>query len=149
MYIQGKPVGYFILGHPAHPLSDWLIKPYAQGITLTAQQESFNAYVSAAQTVAKNTFGRLRARWRVLRKKNDFRYTFTPYMAAACCALHNFCEWENEPISLEWQEEARLDAELHPQPTRPPHTDSDIKSETVRDALTEYLASNYPFLRLL
>lgn len=148
MYIQGKPVGYFILGHRAYPLSDWLIKPYTQGITLTAQQESFNAYAGAAHTIAETAFGRLKARWRVLRRKNDFRHTFTPYMAVACCALHNFCEWEEEPISPQWQEEARLDAGSCPQPTRPPHTDSNTEGETVREALTEYLATNYPFLKL-
>ena len=40
----------------------------------------------------ENAFGRLKARWRRLMKKNEMRIVNVPTVIAACCVLHNVCQ---------------------------------------------------------
>ncbi|TNN62771.1 hypothetical protein EYF80_026997 [Liparis tanakae] len=51
------------------------------------------------RTTVEIAFGRLKSRWRVLMKRSDFHYLFTPKVIATCCALHNFCENEKEVVN--------------------------------------------------
>ena len=49
-------------------------------------------------------------------KQSDFHFTFSPYMIATCCALHNLCEDEKEGVNPTWTADAAvLEANL-PQP---------------------------------
>ncbi|CAL8314474.1 unnamed protein product [Lota lota] len=85
--VQGKPVGLILLWDSG------LIRGYnTRSPAITPEQESFNVYLSAALTAAETAFARLKSRWAVLLKRSDLHYTFTPYVAATCYALHNFCE---------------------------------------------------------
>nr|XP_054600475.1 uncharacterized protein LOC107372359 [Nothobranchius furzeri] len=104
--IEGQDVDFFLLGDPAYPLMPWLMKGYLQSPRLTPQEESFNVYLSSARTTIEIAFGRLKSRFCVLLKRSDFHFTFTPYVVATCCALHNFCEMEKEHVNPRWAEEA-------------------------------------------
>uniref|UniRef100_A0A1A8N9T1 DDE Tnp4 domain-containing protein n=1 Tax=Nothobranchius rachovii TaxID=451742 RepID=A0A1A8N9T1_9TELE len=114
--IEGQDVDFFLLGDPAYLLMPWLMKGYLQSPRLTPQEESFNVYLSSARTTIEIAFGRLKSRFCVLLKRSDFHFTFTPYVVATCCALHNFCEMEKEHVNPRWAEEATSVEWLFPQP---------------------------------
>ncbi|KAB5553829.1 hypothetical protein PHYPO_G00043210 [Pangasianodon hypophthalmus] len=142
--IGGTPVNFVVLGDTAYPLLEWLMKAYTPSPSLTPQQNSFNIYLSDARAPMEIAFGRLKARWRVLLKRSDFHYTFSPYVAITCCALHNFCEREEESFGQAWMEEAAALERAVPQPTTQSYTQSSKAGEAVRRVLTEYVASNFP-----
>ncbi|XP_049899220.1 uncharacterized protein LOC126389517 [Epinephelus moara] len=144
--ISGTPVNFFVLGDPAYPLLEWLMKGYTHTSALTPQEESFNIYLSAARTAVEIAFGRLKSRWRVLLKRSDLHFTFTPFVAVTCCALHNFCEREDEILNPTWMEEAASMERTRPQPVAQPHLPSGSADEAVRRVLTQYMASNFPLL---
>lgn len=95
-------------------------------------------------------FGRLKSRWRVLLKRSDFHYTFTPHVIATCCALHNFCENEKENVNPSWTEEAAVLEHDLPQPGVRSYNGSDCSDgQKIRLVLTEYLQANFPLRRRL
>lgn len=69
---------FFLLGDPAYPVMDWPMKGFTNSPSLTAEQES---YLSSARTTVELAFGRLKSRWRLLLKRSEFHYTFTPHVA--------------------------------------------------------------------
>lgn len=138
--ISGTSVKLFLVGDAAHPLTDWLIKGFARSPHITPEQESFNLHLNAARTTAEVALARLKSRWRVLLRRSDFHYTFTPHVIATCCALHNFCERENEDVNPAWTEEAAALERALPQPgVRSYNTSECPDGVRIRDALTEYL----------
>ncbi|TSK77102.1 Protein ALP1-like [Bagarius yarrelli] len=141
--INGTPINFIVLGDAAYPLLEWLIKAYTPSPTLTAQQNSFNSSLNDARAAVEIAFQRLKARWRVLLKKGDFHYTFLPYVAITCCALHNFCEREKEDLGQAWMEEVALMERTIPQPPTQSYTQSSTAGEAVRQVLTEYVASSH------
>ncbi|XP_060786282.1 putative nuclease HARBI1 [Neoarius graeffei] len=148
--INGTSINLFLLADPAYPFMTWLMKGYTHSPRLTAEQESFNVYLSSARTTVEIAFGRLKSRWRVLMKRSDFHFTFTPHVIATCCALHNFCELQKETVNPVWIDEAdRLGHQL-PQPIARAHNaPEDSSAQAVRHALTDYMAANFPLRRPL
>src|SRR4029434_2694863 len=146
--IDGVSIGHFLLGDPAYPLIDWIMEGYTHSPNITPEQESFNVYLSSARTTVEIAFGRLKLRWRVLMKRSDFHFSFTPKVIATCCALHNFCENEKEVVNHNWSAEATTLAAVLPQPAvhANSHAD-DTNGQTIRDALTEYMSENFPLRR--
>ena len=69
-------VNYVVLGDPAYPLMNWLVKGYSG--SLTQQQESFNAYLNSARITIEQTIGKLKSRWRILKKINEMDYRYIP-----------------------------------------------------------------------
>ncbi|KAM4563474.1 uncharacterized protein PAE49_011528 [Odontesthes bonariensis] len=139
--INGTSVNLLLLGNPAYPMTDWLIKDFPRSIT--SEQESFNVRLSSVRTSADVAFRRLKSRWRVLLRKSDFHYTFTPYVVATCCALHNFCESVEEEVDPAWTEDAALLERDLPQPAVVPYDDPDgSEGQRIRSALSEHLNRN-------
>ena len=62
-----------IVGDSAYPIQTWLMKPFSNNTSLDSRQKCFNYSLSRARIVVENAFGRLKARWRRLLKKNDMR----------------------------------------------------------------------------
>ena len=89
--IEGKHIPIYIVGDPAYPLLDWLIKGYVENANATPEQIHFNFKLSSARMIIEMAFGQLKGRWRCLGKKNESDITFIPPLVTACCALHNFC----------------------------------------------------------
>lgn len=75
-YINGVNVRYLVLGDPAYPLLPRLLKGYTGQIT--AQEESFNSYMNSGRITVEQTIGRLKSRWRILKKTNEMDYRFIP-----------------------------------------------------------------------
>uniref|UniRef100_A0A1A8S174 DDE Tnp4 domain-containing protein n=1 Tax=Nothobranchius rachovii TaxID=451742 RepID=A0A1A8S174_9TELE len=148
--IHGTAVDLFLLGDPAYPLTKWLMKGYTHSPHITAEQESFNVYLSSARTTVEIAFGRLKSRWQVLMKRSDFHHTFTPHVIATCCALHNFCESEEENVVPVWTAESERLEHQFPQPTVQVYsTAEDSEGVRARLALTEYMSANFPLRRPL
>ncbi len=91
-----------MLGDSAYPLQTWLMKPFAHNGTLTQDQQRYNYRLSHARIVVENAFGRLKARWRRLLKKNDMSIQHIPTIICACCILHNVCEIHGDSFNEEW-----------------------------------------------
>ncbi|KAJ0055105.1 hypothetical protein NL108_009852 [Boleophthalmus pectinirostris] len=136
--VDGVGVNFYIIGDPAYPLLDWLLKGYTRAQAQTPEQESFSVHLSAARTCVEMAFGRVKARWRILLKRNDLHYTFCPYLVITCCALHNFCEREKEPGNLRWMQEAAQIEVQFPQPGNPPINNANENGQAIREALKDY-----------
>ncbi|KAL7407739.1 hypothetical protein ABVT39_012779 [Epinephelus coioides] len=142
--VDDQGVNYFIIGDPAYPLLEWLIKGYTRYPGLTPKQESFNVYLSAARTCVEIAFGRLKSRWRILLKRSDLHYTFSPYLIATCCALHNFCEKEKDHGNPRWMHEATILEEQFPQPADHPVNAVSADGQAIREALKNHMVTNFP-----
>ncbi|XP_011690000.1 PREDICTED: uncharacterized protein LOC105451331 [Wasmannia auropunctata] len=146
--IDGMDIPYMIVGDPTYPMLPWLIKDYSG--TLSAEEESFNVYLNSARVSVEMAFGRLKARWRILCKKMDCAYTFSPQIILACCTLHNFVESHKERFYTEWLEEVSNNDQAFPQPRIVQNRDRNcMLGITVRDHLKQYLAANYPLRKSL
>ena len=87
--VGGTDIPIFLIGDSAYPLSSWLMKPFAHNSNLTPSQRSFNYHLSRARILVENAFGRLKARWRRLMKRNDMNIDTIPCVVTACCILRN------------------------------------------------------------
>lgn len=130
----GVEVPLFIIGDPAYPLSDHLLKPYP-GKDLPVDKTHFNYRLSRARMTIENSFGRLKKRWRCLIKpiENDFR--LVPIMVTACCILHNLVETRGEGFDMV------LNAVQHElqQPRALPQHDAANRGRSYRDAIRDHL----------
>ncbi|KAJ8018434.1 Protein ANTAGONIST OF LIKE HETEROCHROMATIN PROTEIN 1 [Holothuria leucospilota] len=103
--INGVEVPIMLLGDAAYPLLPWLMKGFSDAGQLTREQQEFNYRLSRARMVVECAFGRLKARWRCLLKRNDSDISKIPTLVFACCILHNICEEMGDPINPVWLEE--------------------------------------------
>ncbi|XDV14258.1 hypothetical protein PO909_002432 [Leuciscus waleckii] len=142
--IEGEEVRLQIIGDPAYPLLDWLMKGYINSPNLTPAQQSFNVYLSSVRVGVEMAFGILKSRWRVLLKRSDFHFTFAPTMIATCCALHNFCQKETDFCNSNWVEELRDSTVNYPQPSLQMYRQETATGNTAREALTRYMANHFP-----
>ena len=79
-----------LIGDSAFPFMPWLMKPYGNAI-LTEQQRYFNYRFSRARMVVEGAFGQLKARWRILKRKNESDLSTVRIMSLACIILHKIC----------------------------------------------------------
>lgn len=102
IHIGDVDVPIFLVGDSAYPLSTWLMKPFPHNSNLTSDQKTFNYVLSGARVVVENAFGRLKARWRRLSKRNDMNIHNVPCIVTACCILHNVCEVHGVTFNDTW-----------------------------------------------
>ncbi|XP_051996795.1 uncharacterized protein zgc:113227 isoform X1 [Xyrauchen texanus] len=95
--ISGHNVGHYLIGDSAYPLQNWLMKPFSG--TLTPQQCRYNFRLRPARSVVDKSFGRLKARWSCLLKRNDCKLELIKKMVMTCCVLHNICEENGDDFS--------------------------------------------------
>lgn len=88
MSIDGVNVPSFLIGDSAYPLQMWLMKPFSQSGVLTTEMKQYNYRLSRAHIVVENAYGRLKARWRRLMKRNDIHINHIPNVVAVACILH-------------------------------------------------------------
>lgn len=79
---------YFV-GDAAFPLRPYMITPY-EGL-LSAEEQTFNKWLSRNRVVVERAFGLLTARWRVLQKGLEFPLGTSRLVILLCFVLHNFC----------------------------------------------------------
>ena len=141
--IAGVDVPLHILGDPAYPLSDLIIKGYP-GRNLTAEEDSFNVYLSSSRMCIEIAFGKLKSRWRMLQKKLDVETSTVPYIVVACCILHNMCESFRMPMPAPNADD-ECNRHAYPQPATAvnQHVDNP-RAHAIRDAIKQYLAVTQP-----
>lgn len=64
--ISGTDIPIVLLGDPAYPLLQWLMKAYPDTGGLSRQQRRFNYSLSKARVVVEHSYGKLKGRWRCL-----------------------------------------------------------------------------------
>ncbi|KAI7989187.1 Protein ALP1-like [Camellia lanceoleosa] len=87
----------WIVGNSGYPLMDWVLVPYTHQ-NLTWTQHAFNEKIGEVQSVAKEAFKRLKARWSCLQKRTEVKLQDLPVVLGACCVLHNICEMRNDKM---------------------------------------------------
>ena len=137
--ILGRQIKPCLVGDSAYPMHTWLVKPFNFNSSLTAKQKHFNYRLSRARIVVENTFGRLKARWRRLMKRNDMSTENIPTVITACCILHNICEIHGEYFNDSWL--ADNTEYEQPSSSMATHTALSGASHEVRNTLMEYLFS--------
>lgn len=137
--LNGTKIPLFLVGDSAYPICTWLMKPFPFSANLTPAQRSYNYHLSSARIVTENAFGRLKARWRRLYKRNDMNIEKVPCIITACCILHNICEVHKDSFNEHW---LQIPANVNPQPPRTSHasTRSNQEAKDIRDALVQYFA---------
>ncbi len=135
--IEQCEIPLVILGDPAYPLLKWLMKAYPDTGRLTLEQKTFNYRLSKARVVVEHAYGRLKARWRCLMKRNDTNICDIPNIVSACCVLHNICELRGESFDDEW-----IESDSSFSMIRQSASDSvDISGDQIRSALTQYFST--------
>lgn len=103
MTVCGCDVGHYLIGDPAYPMQNWLMKPFSDTGRLTHEHElqTYNYRLSSTQSVVQMSFGGLKGRWRCLLKRNDCKMELSKKMALTCCVLHNICEKHGDNFTEE------------------------------------------------
>ena len=133
-----------MLGDPAYPLKNWLLKPFSD-TGLSRKQKTFNYCLSRARVVVENAFGRLKGRWRSLMKRNDCDIRKIPTLVTACCILHNFCEVNGDHCDQEWLDTEDSSVNILPQISLadvPPGPRPSASATSIREALCNYFERN-------
>ena len=88
-------------------------------------------------------FGRLKACWRRLLKRNDMLVTNVHNVIAACCMLHNICEIHGGVFNEEWLENCETDEDgTQPTTTTNTSTSSSPDGDEIREVLMSYFMQN-------
>lgn len=140
--INNTLVPLYLIGDSAYPLQAWLMKPFTHGTVLTSQQKTFNYRICRARIVVENAYGRLKARWRRLMKRNDMHIENIPNIITAACILHNICEIHKESFSESWLRELEENSSF-PQPVSPSvRAGTGDRPKNIRNELVNYFNTN-------
>lgn len=134
--ISGVRVPPLILGDSAYALSEWLMKPYTDRGNLTPDEGSFNIKHSTTRVVVENAFGRLKGRFSSTSKRLDLNVENSCNVGAACCVLHNYCEYPHEFFDDQWLNGVNVHVGVCP---ADPDQRQNINATAIRDAIKSFL----------
>ena len=90
--VQNINIRPLLVGDSAYPLKEWLMKPYPFSQNLGQAEKHFNKTLSKSRVVIEQAFGKLKGRWRCLKKGLEEDIDKVPSTITACCILHNICQ---------------------------------------------------------
>ena len=134
--IGDTDVPVVLLGNPAYPLRPWLMKPFSDTGRLTREESLFNYRLSRARMVTENTFGRCKARWRILHRRTDIATEDVTPMILACFTLNNICEVHKEAFNAEW-----CDVRNDQPHNQPPDVENGESGTGIRQALVNHFSA--------
>ena len=144
--INGITIPLHILGDPAYPLSSKIIKGYV-GRSLTPEEESFNVYLSKARMCVEIAFGRLKSRWRILKKRMGLNYEMAPKVITTCWTLHKIVELNKVTIPGHLLRLLPNEPDEREQPACVKNMEVQREASATRDGIKMYLAETEPLLR--
>ena len=134
--ICGASVPVFVIGDSAHPMLPWLMKPYDQP-SVECAESTYSYRISRGRIVVEIVFGRLKACWRRLLKRNEMLIKNVPTVISAACVLHKMCEIHGESFDELWVSDNG--SSNLAQPDRRPTDNTAISgSVAIREALVDY-----------
>jgi hypothetical protein len=144
--INGVHVRPYLLGDAAFPHAPYLMKCYANDPREESAEGKFNRAVINGRRVVEMAFGRLKARWRVLKKTEHSDPQFMAKVTTVCCALHNYCESERlRTLNISDVDNWELD-ELHGGPqlgeNGVQNNNPNIARDTLRDHVFQQVVYN-------
>ena len=89
--------------------------------------------------MVENVFGRLKARWRRLTKRNDVNIINGPHIVTACCVLNNICKMFNDSIPESW---LHTDMDQHPTVVSREDTTDETSATIICDTLFDYYSTS-------
>ena len=112
-------------------------------INVSSAKKTFNYRLCRGRVVVELAFGRLKACWRRLLKRNDMLVTNVRNVIAACCMLHNICEIHGGVFNEEWLENCETDEDgTQPTTTTNTSTSSSPDGDEIREVLMSYFMQN-------
>ncbi|XP_040072845.1 putative nuclease HARBI1 [Ixodes scapularis] len=139
----GTEIPPLVLCDQAFSLTQNLMKPFRHSLNYPQGKRDYNYALSKARRVVENTFGRLKARFRILPKRMEQRMENVNAVVRACCILHNVCETLNDRADQQWVTEALKIGEdaKQEQPSLSSLSATD-RGDTLRAALVSYFEAN-------
>ncbi|XP_070385468.1 uncharacterized protein [Dermacentor albipictus] len=134
--IEGAAITPLILCDQAFPLTATLLKPFPSASPGTPEA-AYNYNLSKTRRIVENAFGRLKARFRFVMKRQECKLPNAKQAIRAACVLHNICETFRDPVDPQWEQDVPAFDELFPQPSRST-TQSSGTGHSVRAALAQY-----------
>ena len=130
-----------ILGDPAYPLLPNVMKEY--GENAIDQKAIFNQILRGGRNRTECAFGRLKARWQILKRPMNLKQEDLPTVIYSCFVLHNICELRGyEANHKDYDNQLQLNTSdrccsHHNQPDRL-HTYNTTTGIYFRDIITDY-----------
>ena len=133
-------VGMLLLGDPAYPLLPHVMKEFAT--CNTNSQVIFNQMLRDARNAIECAYGRLKARWQILRMPINFKLQDVPLIIFTCFVLHNWCEQHKVAVDdAVVQQQVQQDRAMQPSTAiNKRYTYTSAEGRATRDILKDYFA---------
>lgn len=143
-HIMNNLIPLHLIGDSAFPFQAHIMKPYPHRTMMLDEQREFNFRLSRARRVIENAFGRLKGRWRILRKRLEVNIDRVDELIEACVILHNICERKKCPLPPSWTEdEVNSGGLLRPFRAAPGSSRATtMRAKTIRDTLSLHYMRN-------